>query len=258
MTKEHLLFTDGSSLGNPGPGGWGAVVVSKNDYGDPKGRVTEIGGGAKHTTNNKMELTALIEGLSRLGDEKGELMLYIDSQYVIKGATEWSHGWKKRGWITMGKTPVENRELWEELLELLEARKKFGKIIWQYVPGHVGVEGNERADQIATGFARLRADTRGQAAGEQVELFEGDLSDYAIDILNIAIDNTKAENRSASKSRSRAKAYSYLSLVNGVAKRHLTWAECEKRVKGKSGVKYKKALSREDESAILRSWGARL
>lgn len=248
MTKEHLLFTDGSSLGNPGPGGWGVVVVSKNDYGDPKGRVTEIGGGVKHTTNNKMELTALIEGLGRLGDEKGTLTIYIDSQYVIKGATQWSHGWKKRGWITMGKTPVENRELWEELLLLLEVRKKFGKIIWQYVPGHVGVEGNERADQIATGFA----------AGEQMELFEGGLSDYAIDILNIAIDNTKAQSRSASKNRSRAKAYSYLSLVNGVAKRHLTWAECERRVKGKAGVKYKKALSREDESAILRSWGVRI
>ena len=126
--KEHIIFTDGSSLGNPGPGGWGTVLVHSG------GRVTEMGGAEKKTTNNRMELVALIEGLLRIEKEKGDITIYLDSSYVHKGATEWSHGWKKRGWITMGKTPVENRELWEELLLLLEARKKFGKISWQYVP----------------------------------------------------------------------------------------------------------------------------
>ena len=237
--ERHLLFTDGSSLGNPGPGGWGAVLVLMGD------RVLEMGGYEKYTTNNRMELLALIKGLERLHNESGDLTIFTDSKYVHMGATEWIHGWKKRDWKTMAKTDVENRDLWEAALPLLDDRKKFGKISWTHVPGHSGIAGNERCDAIATGFAKE----------DEVLLFEGDLGDYAIDILNIAIDEEKSDARSVSRARARAKAYSYLSLVDGKAMRHLTWAECEKRVKGKSGVKYKKALSSIDESAILRSWG---
>lgn len=240
--EGHLLFADGSSLGNPGPGGWGAVLVLDKKH------VVELGGAAAHTTNNKMELTAVIEGLARLKDESGDLIIMTDSSYVENGATKWIHGWKQKGWITSTKTPVENRELWERLHTLLEDRKKFGNITWQHVPGHSGVAGNERCDEIATGYARE----------DEPGLFEGEMGDYAIDILNISIDEEKEQARSDSKSRSRAKAYSYLSLVNGVAKRHTTWADCEKRVKGKSGVKYKKALSPEDEKHILLLWGATL
>ena len=237
---QHLLFTDGSSLGNPGPGGWGAVLVMRG------GRVIELGGYEKHTTNNRMELLALIEGLRRLVHEPGDVMIFTDSKYVHKGATEWATGWKRRDWMTMAKTPVENRDLWEGALVLIEERKQIGAIRWTHVSGHSGMVGNERCDAIATGFAK----------GETVELFEGDIEHYATDIMNIAVDVDVAEARSLARAHSRAKAYSYLSLVDGVAKRHLTWAECEKRVKGKSGVKYKKTLSSSDESAILRSWGA--
>lgn len=239
---QHLLFTDGSSLGNPGPGGWGAVLVLTG------ARVIEMGAYEKHTTNNRMELLALIEGLKRLEKESGDLTIFTDSKYVHKGATEWVHGWQKRDWVTTAKTPVENRDLWEELLPLLHDRRKFGKISWTHVPGHSGISGNERCDMIATGYAK----------GEEVELFEGDLGDYAIDILNIDIDTDMAEARSLARAHSRAKAYSYLSLVNGKAMRHLTWAECEKRVKGKAGVKYKKALSPADEKEILKNWGVTL
>ena len=240
--EMHLLFTDGSSLGNPGPGGWGTILVLSG------GRVLEMGSAAKHTTNNRMELLALIEALQRMSEESGDVTIYIDSSYVMKGATEWSHGWKKRGWKTMAKTDVENRDLWEKLLALLEARGKFGKIVWEHIPGHSGIKGNERADEIATGFA----------AGSEVDLYEGDLGDYAVDILNIAVDQEKRDAHVRKKTNSRAKAYSYLSFVKGVAKRHTTWAECEKRVSGKPGVKYKKTLSPEDENAILRGWGAHL
>lgn len=239
---SHLIFTDGSSLGNPGPGGWGAVLVLIG------GRVIEMGGSEKHTTNNRMEMMALIEGLKRLAHESGDLTIYLDSSYVEKGATEWIHGWIKRGWVTMAKKDVENRDLWEVLHPLLNARKKFGQITWMHVSGHSGVEGNERADEIATGFAAL-LDT---------ELFEGDLGDYAIDILNITMDEDVAKKRSVARSHARMKAHSYLSLVGGVAKRHTTWAECEKRVKGKAGVKYKKSVSPDDENAILKSWGTTL
>ena len=240
--RTHLLFTDGSSLGNPGSGGWGAVLVIDGN------QVVELGGHEKHTTNNSMELLALIKGLERLSEESGEVTIFTDSKYVHKGATEWSHGWKVRGWKTMAKTEVGNRDLWEVALYLLDDRKKFGTEKWVHVPGHSGIVGNERCDVIATGFAKE----------EEVPLFQGTLGDYAVDILNIAVDEKKSEARSVARAHSRAKAYSYLSLVGGVAKRHLTWGECEGRVKGKSGVRYKKTLSSSDESAILRSWGASL
>jgi ribonuclease HI len=148
----------------------------------------------------------------------------------------------------MAKTPVENRELWEETLALIDDRKKWGRMFWKHVPGHSGVVGNERCDEIATTYAK----------GDTPELFEGDLGDYAIDILNITIDKEKSAQRSVTRAHGRTKAYSYLSLVGGVAKRHATWPLCEARVKGKPGVKYKKSVSQEDEAAILRSWGVSL
>ncbi len=242
MNSPHLLFSDGSSLGNPGPGGWGAVLVLHEK------RVVELGGSEKLTTNNRMELLAVILGLRRLEGEGGDVTIFTDSTYVRKGATEWVYGWMKRDWKTMGKTDVENQDLWKELVGLLKYRHKVGKVTWTHVPGHSGVAGNERCDEIATGYA----------SGEVVGLYDGELGDYAIDILNISSDEKQMEARAKAKSRSREKAYSYLSLVEGVAMRHMTWAECEKRVKGKSGVKYKKALSPGDESAILRAWGVSL
>ena len=240
--KEHIIFTDGSSLGNPGPGGWGTVLVHSG------GRVTEMGGAEKKTTNNRMELVALIEGLLRIEKEKGDITIYLDSSYVHKGATEWSHAWVKNGWRTKAKKDVENRDLWETLLPLLEGRKKIGKIVWEHIPGHSGLAGNERADAIATGFAK----------GDAVELFEGDLGDYDVDILNTAVDEGIAQKRTLSRAHSRARAYSYLSLINGKAMWHTMWVDCEKRVKGKAGARYKKALSAEDEKQILGQWGARL
>lgn len=239
--ERHLLFTDGSSLGNPGPGGWGAVLVLGGK------QLIELGGYEKHTTNNRMELLALIRGLERLVPVSGDLTIFTDSKYVHKGATEWSVGWKMRGWTTMGKTPVENRDLWEIALPLLDDRKKFGSTKWTHVPGHSGMAGNERCDEIATGYAKE----------EVVGLYEGELADYAVDILNIAVDEEKSDARSLARAHSRAKAYSYLSLVGGVAKRHLTWGECESRVKGKAGVRYKKSISIADENEILKSWGVK-
>jgi ribonuclease HI len=236
--EGHLIFTDGSSLGNPGPGGWGTILVLDRE------RVIEMGGRESHTTNNRMELTALIEGLLRINDESGDIHIYTDSSYVMNGATKWSHGWRARDWKTTTKTDVENRDLWEQLFSLLENRKKFGHVGWNLIRGHVGIDGNERCDAIATGFA----------GGDEVELFEGDLGDYAVDILHIAVDDEKLLARKNAKSRSRAKAYSYVSCVNGKVLRHATWAECESRVKGKAAAKFKKVFSLDEERALMLFW----
>lgn len=234
---DHVIFSDGSALGNPGPGGYGTVIILN------KTRIVELGEREKHTTNNRMEIMGMLVGLRRIANERGTVLCCSDSQYVINAVTKWIHGWKKNGWITSTKQKVEHRELFEEIDAIVHSRKRGDTISFQYVAGHVGVAGNERCDEIATTFAR----------GETPNLFEGALVDYAVDILNIAHNEDQAKSRASSKKRS-GKAYSYLSLVDGVIKKHTTWEECEKRVKGKSGVKYKKALSKEEERDIELLW----
>jgi ribonuclease HI len=236
----HLLFADGSSLGNPGPGGWGSVVVIRG------AQVVELGGHEEHTTNNRMEVTGLIEGLNRLQEESGDVTIFTDSTYAHKGATLWAAGWKRRNWMTMARTEVENRDLWEILLPLLEKRKKVGHVTWKHVPGHSGVAGNERCDEIATGYAK----------NDEPGLFDGEIGDYAIDILNITIDEVALDKRKAGKERAKVKAYSYVSLLNGKVEVHKTWTDCEARVKGKRGAKFQKVASKEEEIALVAKWKA--
>jgi len=238
MKNSIIIFTDGSSLGNPGPGGWGAIVSDGKI-------VVELGGREAHTTNNRMELTGAIEALKSIKGKKGDAVIHTDSRYVINGITSWIMEWEKRNWMTKQKKPVENKDLWEILWRLVNERDKKEKISWQHVGGHVGIAGNERVDEIATAYA----------AEETMALYHGPLSRYAHDIKNIDAKRAKSASRKESKSRSRVKAYSYVSLVNGIFKQHATWGECEKRVKGVSGAKFKKALSKEDEHAIRAAWG---
>lgn len=131
------LYTDGACKGNPGPGGWGALLrYGKNEK--------ELYGGEKETTNNRMELTAAIEGLKALS--RGcEVSLTTDSQYVKQGINSWLAGWKKNGWRTASKQPVKNKDLWQALD--LECQRH--QIEWHWVKGHAGHEGNERADVLA-------------------------------------------------------------------------------------------------------------
>ncbi|MFW0777184.1 MAG: ribonuclease HI [Rickettsiales bacterium] len=137
--KKVEIYTDGACSGNPGPGGWGAILI----HGDKE---KELSGGEVETTNNRMELMAAIEALNAL---KGacEVDLYTDSTYVMKGITEWIISWKKRGWKTADKKPVKNADLWQ----LLEAATAPHKIRWHWVKGHDGHEMNERADALARG-----------------------------------------------------------------------------------------------------------
>jgi ribonuclease HI len=137
MTDTVVIHTDGACKGNPGPGGWGALLR----WGDHE---RELFGGERQTTNNRMELTAVIEALSAL-KQRCDVALYTDSAYVKNGITVWVHGWKQRGWRTADNKPVKNVELWRRL-EALAAQHE---VKWHWVRGHDGDPGNERADALA-------------------------------------------------------------------------------------------------------------
>ena len=228
--NKTTIFTDGASRGNPGKGGWGAVVVMSD-------KVVELGGREDNTTNNRMELSAVIAGLSHV-DNKERITVNTDSSYVINGITKWVNGWQRNGWVTKTKDSVINRDLWEKLVDA-----KYGKEIeWNYVGGHSGVVGNERCDVIATSFAD----------NDPTALYDGSLLDYPIkNILDLSQVAEVANEKKAKKSHSNAKAYSYISKVDGKIETHKTWAECEARVKGKSGTRYRKATSPEQEKDII-------
>ena len=178
------MYTDGSSRGNPGPGGWAAVLItehgkqvanSNKQTGNEEDEVIELGGREDMTTNNRMELRGTIMGLRAISKKQsanGEMQLQendtlianshlltaveglTDSEYVRKGITEWIGGWIKKGWKTSAKKDVLNKDLWEELLHEETRLKESGvRATWKYVPGHAGVAGNERADTIATSCA---------------------------------------------------------------------------------------------------------
>ncbi len=139
MTQDKTvsLYTDGACKGNPGKGGWGVLMR----YGSHK---KELFGGEAHTTNNRMELTAIIQGLAAL-KRPCAVVIYTDSQYVKNGMEKWIHGWKKNGWKTASKQPVKNEDLWQQLDRLAAQHQ----IQWQWVRGHAGHAENERADALA-------------------------------------------------------------------------------------------------------------
>lgn len=247
--EKIIIFTDGSSRGNPGPGGWGAIVAWGLELGVSEERkIVELGGREELTTNNRMEMKAVIEALLYLSSKpealSSKLLIYCDSGYVINGATKWAKGWEANGWRTKTGADVLNKDLWEEMLTLTE---KFGSkfnLDWKQIEGHMGIAGNERCDEIATAFAD----------GEKIDLYNDPFSEYGIDILSLA---TNGSTKKSSKSSS-AKAYSYISKVDGKILIHKTWKECFDRVKGKSGARFKKSLSKEDEVKILQDFGGNL
>ena len=137
MTPQVVIYTDGACSGNPGPGGWGAILI----YGEKR---KELKGGEAGTTNNRMELMAAIRALEAL-NRPCKIELHTDSQYVQKGIHEWIHGWKRRGWKTADNKPVKNDDLWKRL----DAARLRHQVDWRWVKGHAGHELNERADELA-------------------------------------------------------------------------------------------------------------
>jgi ribonuclease HI len=233
MKDTILIFTDGAAKGNPGPGGYGVVILQDS-------LVLEKGGHKVRTTNNEMELKAVVEALKEVASHNTPVAIYTDSKYVVEGAKGWVFGWLKNGWQTKSKTDVLNKDLWQELVPLLRSVQ----IEWHKVPGHVGIIGNERADTIASGFAEKGI----------YNLYAGSLKDYGYVISDTTYDEAKAVARSDARKRQAQKAYSYVSLVDGVVVTHQTWSECEARVKGKKNTRFKKSLDASEEQAIIKDF----
>lgn len=236
--RPIIVFADGAAKGNPGPGGWGAIIAF------PEGTVVELGAAEPHTTNNRMEMSAALAALQHVRDRGDAVVVHTDSSYLIQGITQWIHGWRRKGWKTQQGGDVLNRDLWEALAAMADKR-----VSWKHVRGHSGVPGNERADEIASQHA----------GGESVTLYRGGREAYGIDL--DATESTgpsaRPKGKSASRSAAGKKGHSYLSLVAGKPMRHRTWTDCEARVKGVRGARFKKAMSAADEGEILRSWGVR-
>ena len=237
---RFIIFSDGASKKNPGAGGWGAIVADLSAE-----TVRELGAAVPIASNNQMEMMGVIQALKEIASESGTVKVYTDSKYLIKGITEWISSWKKNNWTTSSGTPVKNQAYWHELDSLISSRQEGEhSIAFQYTPGHKGIPGNERVDTIASDFANRLTPT----------LYTGNLANYQI---SLKVDpSLLSQDKSRSpKKKSNQKAFSYLSLINNQLQIHRTWAECEARVRGVSGARYKKALSADDEIKIRNQWG---
>lgn len=236
-TRDYILiFSDGACSGNPGPGGWGSVVLWPDD------QVQELGGGDRSTTNNRMEMIAAIEALKLVAAHRGHVHFYTDSTYLIRGITQWIWGWRKKNWKTAEGAEVLNRDLWEEISHLVQSRGSHGKIDWKYSRGHVGTPGNERCDRIAVAYSK----------NENINLYSGPFETYSVNLLEVPSDSSLPEMRQPTEKK---EAFSYLSNLGGLVYRHKNWPACQKRVSGQSGAKFKKAMSAAEEVEILKSWG---
>jgi ribonuclease HI len=241
MENPIFIYCDGACSGNPGPGGWAAVIIF------PEGRVLELGGGERPTTNNRMEMLAAISALSAVLDRPEPVKLYTDSGLLINGIKGWIHGWKRKGWVTAAGQPVVNRDLWERLDALAQERK--GRLSWGHVKGHAGHEINERCDAIAVAFSK----------GPRPALYDGPAVGCGYSLLEPGPEHLHAAGAKSSSHTSKHKSKAggvYLSYVGGLLERHATWDQCKARVHGVQGAKFKKVASPEEEKEILKQWGA--
>lgn len=227
-----IVFADGACKGNPGKGAWAFVLADiKNNL------VIEKGAVALHTTNNKMEMSALLMALEEINKLKltaSERVLFcLDSNYVIQGASKWIHGWKKNNWKKSNGESVLNLELWQNIDEVIASIPS--KLDWQHVHGHSGTPGNERVDEIASALAEESS----------INLYTGSLDSYPLNIFDV-------EDR---QNKSKKITPYYISLVNGLLQKHSEWSSCQQRVKGISGARFKKITMAGEEEKILSGWG---
>jgi ribonuclease HI len=244
MNSENILiYTDGACSGNPGPGGFGSIITDFKS-------VTELGEFYSQTTNNRMEMQAVLSALQLCLDRYSSvssIQIFTDSVYVIRGATQWLFGWKKRGWKTADGKDVTNQDLWQVMDRLLyQISKTYNvKIKWSFIRGHKGIPGNERCDEIGVCFSKRQS----------IELYTGSVANYLFDISQLPQEETLPEMKSATSSSSEKKETWYLSLINNQVTKYTTWKECEAAVKGRPGVKFKKVTSTSEEAELLKAWG---
>ena len=212
MTSVDII-TDGACSGNPGHGGWATIIVQ------PNGTIHEFSGSVANTTNNQMELTAIIEGLQRV-DPSTTVHIYTDSQYVINGITKWVLAWQKNGWKTKDGSAVENQVLWRTLVPLTHSN-----VHWHYVRGHNGHTLNERANTLAQHCARARTTSTPKPSDTPVR------TQLTEDIYP-----------------------RYISLVGSEFRQHATWDECKHAVLGVSCALFKKVRSAEELATQRKLW----
>ncbi len=242
--KAVWLYTDGACSGNPGPGGWAYLARHAHD-------VWAAAASEKSSTNNRMELQATIEALRSVrarGLEAESIALFTDSSYVLKGIQEWLPAWVKRGWKKIDGSDVLNRDLWE----ILSNECRGLKIEWVLVPGHSAVAGNEFVDEWAVEAAQS---LKGREKSWSLDKFP--CAEAFSEWPRERESKKSSSPRSSASPKSKAsggKAF-YVSYVKGQLVRHSTWPECEARVKGTSGARFKKVKSESELGEVLKSWG---
>ena len=242
--KRIIIYGDGACSGNPGPGGWGSIVITK-------AHVEELAGTSPSTTNNRMEMAAICNALSWCAsniskNDLGEIWIFTDSVYLIRGITQWIFGWKKRGWKTADNGEVSNQDLWQELERVITTLKKLNadiNIKWNFVKGHAGDPGNERCDEIAVAGSKR----------SYIDLYQGPPVSYLFDT-TILPEIKELPDMKKKSGPSEPKIVWYISYVAGVLTKHQTWTECEALVKGRA-AKFKKVSSQDEEDQIRKSWG---
>ncbi len=254
-----VIYTDGACSGNPGPRGWGSIVYLLPQIAK-SGKVIELGDRNGSTTNNRMELTAVIEalklvrntvseseqnGLSGTPKQLRKVFIFTDSVYVIRGITQWIFGWMRQGWKNQEGQAIANQEHWIELNDVVRSLKGLGYTLnWEYVRGHNGDLGNERCDQIAVAFSQ----------GQYTELFHGSADAYRFDLMKWPKSEPLPEMKPRTSSASPQKSW-YIAAFGTQVMKFETWYSCEAAVKGRSGVKFKKVSSAEEEAQVLSQWG---
>lgn len=231
-----IIYTDGASRGNPGLGGWAAIIITQTD-------AVELADKRANATNNQMELEAVIQGLTyvQVHLPDATVTVHADSRYVLNGIEKWVDGWMKNGWQTLAKKPVENKAQWQKILAL---RNHFGQnLSLVKVAGHSGHLYNDRCDELAVMVA----------VGKNPELFSGTVKAYEM-FLKDNPPRSEKKSGKGSRSKSTAPAYSYVSVVGGKVYADKTWPECEKRVKGGKGAKYKKVFSKAEETELIQDY----
>lgn len=247
-TKPDIawVYTDGACSGNPGAGGWGFCLAFQNGG---KVKVYEASDFAANTTNNKMEMEAVAQALRFLQSKKftEKVLVFTDSSYVAQGLENWIWGWMRKGWKKADGSEVANVELWQSLHDL---RSQFKELKLEVVPGHSEVAGNERVDQLAVAAYAEKKTVAPREAKDSSSLLYAAFSEAPL-----LRKNMKKDSKSSSSKSSKKKALYYLSLLNGKLEKHKTWAECEARVKGATGAKFKKVTHASEEKEILKGWG---